>query len=296
MREQVRPAVGNTDVDLSQFRCFIAVVEAGSFTGAAQRLHVTQPTVSRAVQRLETALNARLLNRSTRHLSLTPEGRTFHADLREAYVQLDRAISRLHSSSVLRIGFCWLLPEQFSRFVTRFAKEAGVDFEFVRDDTATAGLHSGHTNVALLRRIPRDLPVAALPLWEETRVAAVARNSPLARRDHVDWAELADWPLVRNTVSGTTSPDLWPPHHRPEVGAVCSNHDEWLEAVAAGRGIGTVPELATRRTSHPSVVYVPVRNAPAVQVSLALPERGAHPLAEQLAAAARREFSPALVR
>ncbi|WKU48377.1 LysR family transcriptional regulator [Streptomyces sp. VNUA116] len=286
----MRPSVGNADVDLSQFRCFIAVVETGSFTGAARRLHVTQPTVSRAVQRLESALNARLLDRSTRHLSLTPEGRAFHADLTEAYAHLDRAISRLHSSSVLRIGFCWLLPEQFSRFVARFAREAGVDFEFVRDDTATAGLDDGRTHAALLRRVPRDRPVTALPLWQEPRVAAVARTSPLARRDHLDWAELADWPLVRNAVSGTTAPELWPPDRRPAVGAVCGNYDEWLEAVAADQGIGTVPEPAARRTSHPSVVYVPLRKAPPVQVSLALPLRGAHPLAERLAAAAGREF------
>nr|WP_242440982.1 LysR family transcriptional regulator [Streptomyces sp. CB02923] len=290
MRSQVRPSLRNTDIDLSQFRCFIAVVDAGSFTGAAQQLQVTQPTVSRAVQRLEAALNVRLLDRSTRHLSLTPEGRAFHTDLREAYAQLDQAIDRLQSSSSLRVGFCWLMPEQFSRFIRRFTEEAGIDCEFLRDDTTAAGLHRGHTDVALLRGIPEGVPLTTIPLWQERRVAAVSRSSPLARREHVDWAELADWPLVMNTVSGTTSPELWPAGHRPRTSVTCSNFDEWLEAVAADQGMGTVPELASRRTSHPSVVYVPLRDAPTVQVSLALPERSAHPLAEPLVAAVMREF------
>ncbi|MEU5539247.1 LysR family transcriptional regulator [Streptomyces sp. NPDC020362] len=288
IRDQVRSP--KTDVELSQIRCFMAVVETGSFTDAAQQLQVSQPTVSRAIQRLEASLDTQLLDRSTRHLTFTEQGRRFHGDLQEAYIQLNRAINRLHSSSILRIGFCWLLPEVFSRFVARFAKEADVDFEFLRDDTATAGLHSGHTNVALLRNVPSHLPVVAVPLWEEPRVAAVARSSPLARRDHLDWAELADWPLVENTVSGTASPDLWPTQHRPKTVVRCGNYDEWLEAVAADRGIGTVPELASRRTSHSSVVFVPLQNAPAIQVSLVLPERGAHPLAERLASAARREL------
>ncbi|MEV0373123.1 LysR family transcriptional regulator [Streptomyces sp. NPDC050636] len=290
MRSEVHSYTQDIGVEMSQFRCFLAVVEEGSFTDAAQRLQLTQSTVSRSVQRLEAALNARLLERSTRRLSLTPEGTRFHADLLEMFGHLNRAITTLRSVSVLRVGFCWLLPEEFSRFTAAFAKDAGVEFEFVRRDTTTAGLTSGHADVAILRGVSPGLPITTIPLWEEQRVAAVARSSALASRDFVEWGELADWPLVQNTVSGTTTPELWPADHRPEVAASCSNYDEWLEAVAADQGIGSVPEIAAQRASHPSVVFLPLRNAPRVQVSLALPEQGAHPLAEHLAASARREF------
>ncbi|KKD60547.1 hypothetical protein RN22_10195 [Grimontia sp. AD028] len=61
-------------IDLNQIKVFVYVVESGSFTGAAKRLGMPSTTVSRKVQQLEDALNTRLINRSTRKLSLTYSG------------------------------------------------------------------------------------------------------------------------------------------------------------------------------------------------------------------------------
>jgi len=61
---------------------FVAVVAAGSFSGAARRLRMPVPTVSRKVAELETLLRARLLTRSTRHLALTEAGTTYLAACR----------------------------------------------------------------------------------------------------------------------------------------------------------------------------------------------------------------------
>lgn len=63
--------------DLNDLAVFAAVVEAGTFTGAAQRLDMPKSTVSTRVMRLEKRLNARLLERSTRHQSLTEAGRVY---------------------------------------------------------------------------------------------------------------------------------------------------------------------------------------------------------------------------
>ncbi|MER6075735.1 LysR substrate-binding domain-containing protein [Streptomyces sp. NPDC001817] len=100
-------------------------------------------------------------------------------------------------------------------------------------------------------------------LYEETRVAAVPRHWALAERDELAWGgELADWPLIVNTVSGVTFPHMWPAERRPVVGAECSNYDEWLEKVAAGLGIGTAPEDSTRRYRHPRYGSSPCATPP----------------------------------
>ncbi len=64
-------------MDIAQLESFLAVVEAGSFTVAAERLHRSQPGVSRQVQRLESELGALLLRRASSGVSPTPAGQKF---------------------------------------------------------------------------------------------------------------------------------------------------------------------------------------------------------------------------
>ncbi len=66
-----------TTIDFQEMEAFIAVVTEGSFTGAAERLETDKARVSRIVRRMEEKLGARLLNRSTRHLSVTEVGRDY---------------------------------------------------------------------------------------------------------------------------------------------------------------------------------------------------------------------------
>jgi len=95
--------------DLNDIAVFVAVVDAGSFTRAAERLNLSRPVVSKYVSRLEDHLGVRLLNRTTRRLSLTEAGRIFHARSRRGLDDIAEAqaeISSLqeHPRGVLRIN------------------------------------------------------------------------------------------------------------------------------------------------------------------------------------------------
>jgi DNA-binding transcriptional LysR family regulator len=105
-------------------------------------------------------------------------------------------------------------------------------------------------------------------LFDEPRIAVCSEHSDLTRFDCLDWTDVQHWTLVVNTVSGTTGPWSWPADQRPERIIETTNYDEWLESVAANRGIGIVPEVAQRRTQHPAVRFVPLTNAPPSPVSL----------------------------
>jgi DNA-binding transcriptional LysR family regulator len=103
----------------------------------------------------------------------------------------------------------------------------------------------------------------------------------LAKKDVIDWLELAEEPVVVNIVNGTTQPDSWPAENRPTQVVTCGNYDEWLQLVATGRGIGALPRSAARTGTHPGVTFVPLIGAPPVSVRLCHRPRLSNPLVRQ---------------
>src|SRR5690606_24089217 len=82
-----------------EMQTFVAVVDAGSFAGAADALGTSRAAVSRHVGRLEARLGGRLLHRTTRRLSLTEEGDVFQARCRELLSDMEEAEAEVTSRS-----------------------------------------------------------------------------------------------------------------------------------------------------------------------------------------------------
>jgi DNA-binding transcriptional LysR family regulator len=87
-----------------QMRLFIAVVDAGGFSAAADRLDLAKSVVSRRVSELENRLGVRLLNRTTRRISLTENGRLFHRRAGELLAELDEAEAEITQAHVALRG------------------------------------------------------------------------------------------------------------------------------------------------------------------------------------------------
>ena len=84
---------------LRQMEVFVAVVEAGSFAEAAVQVGMSAVMVGRHIQSLETALNTRLIQRTTRRQSVTGEGRLFYAEAKTALEQIEYAFKRVEAST-----------------------------------------------------------------------------------------------------------------------------------------------------------------------------------------------------
>jgi DNA-binding transcriptional LysR family regulator len=82
-----------------EMRAFVGVVDAGSFVGAADALEISKPAVSRYISELESRLGVRLLQRTTRKLSLTTEGEVFYARCKELLANVDEAEAEITSHS-----------------------------------------------------------------------------------------------------------------------------------------------------------------------------------------------------
>lgn len=281
------------DVELRHLRCFVVVAEELNFTRAAHRLRVSQPSLTRTITGLERIVGTQLLNRSTRRVTLTAEGDRLRAGAERVLRDLDKVLGLTEDPTPLRLGFTWLLPDGWAQqVITRFERDTGVLVELVRRDESCAGVDVGHTDIAVLRGEAPWPGLKSVPLFQERRVLAVRRGTPLAARRCVRWQAMSGWPLVVNTVSGTTRPELWPDGSRPRRATECANFDEWLEAIAANRGVGVVPISAAYRVVHPAIRFVALEGAPLVEVSLVYPRPGRHPFTNEFVAAARRVSIP----
>ncbi|WEH19920.1 LysR family transcriptional regulator [Streptomyces sp. VNUA24] len=258
------------DIELRHLRAFTAVARHRSFSRAAEELLITQPALSRTIAQLESNLSVRLLDRSSRHVELTDTGAEFLAHVERVLATLDQALAVASHRVVLRLGFSWLLPDPWAQeAVGRFEESTGASVALTRTDDPLQALRQRTLDIVLVRG-DFDVPRGArtMHLYDEPRIAVCSERCDLTRLGHLDWTDVQYWPLVVNTVSGTTGPWSWPVDERPAQIIDTANYDEWLETVAANRGIGIVPEVAERRSQHPAVRFLPLTNAPPSPVSL----------------------------
>jgi DNA-binding transcriptional LysR family regulator len=186
-------------MDTELARTFLAVVAGGSFVAAAQRLHVTQSTVSVRIQRLEEILGTELFVRNKAGTTLTPAGKQFqrHAALLTRTVEQARqeiGVATGFSASLTVGGRIGLWEELLSRWLPIFAKlaptvavRALVGFE---DDLMQA-LIEGRIDIGVMYA-PHSRPGLRIePLLEERLVMVSTRADPAPQPGHdyiyVDW-------------------------------------------------------------------------------------------------------------
>ncbi|MGZ4576823.1 MAG: LysR family transcriptional regulator [Mycobacterium sp.] len=263
-------ALASGRVELRHLRAFKAVARLKSFTQAADELRITQPALSRTIRQLEDALGVTLVDRTSRHVETTRAGRTFLDHVERVLAEMERAFGAVRRQASIGLGFSWLLPDPWAQdTVARFERATGTTVRLVRTDDALSAVQQGRVDVAVVRGQVTSTAVRVVHLFDESRVAVCSVHSPLAARSELAWADVPQWPLVVNTASGTTGPWSWPAGRGPETIVETTNFDEWLESVAADRGIGVIPDVAVRRNIHPGVRFVALRGAPESPVSLA---------------------------
>jgi len=288
------------NVEMRHLRAFASVATHRSFTVASRELMITQPALTRTVQQLETALQVRLIARNARPVELTDVGRRFLERVRRVLAEFDRAMAATSDERQLRLGFHWVLPHPWAQLaIDRFEQATAAKVTVSRCADLVGDLAGGEVDVVVVRGA-RALPgLTAVHLFDEGRVAAVSARSPLAVRKELRWNELADRPLVVNTVYGSTRPEQWLPHHRPQRVVTCSNFDEWLELVRADHGVGAVPASVARPGMHPGVTLIPLVGAPSVPVRLVYQPHQPGPLLRRFldaaVSAAREQSAPTVM-
>jgi DNA-binding transcriptional LysR family regulator len=276
-------------IELRHVRAFAAVAEERNFTRAAERLGVTQPALSRTIAGLERLVGTTLVFRNRRMVQLTTAGSRFLPHAERVLAVVEEAVGALQGEMrPLRVGLTWGSTAAYTAPIVRAFEQLhpGVTVDIRRYDDTVAGLADGRTHVGFLPGDPGDPRLSTLVLAEEPRVVALPADHPLAAQREVSLADLVNDTVVINVVSGTTALDLWPSGSRPQNVIRVRNVDEWMEVIAAGRGVGLTPASTGRLYSHPEIRYVLVADAPTVPITLAWPRVAPHPLVPDFVAVA----------
>lgn len=193
-------------MDLATLNAFIAIAELGSFSEAAERLHLTQPAVSKRIASLEQQLSVRLFDRLGREVSLTEAGRALLPrayqilnvldDTRRALTNLNGEISgRLTLATSHHIGLHRLPP--LLRAFTRTHPQVALDIQFLDSEVAYEEVLHGRAELAVITLAPETRePVHAVAVWNDPLDFVAAPEHPLARSQVISLADVAHHPAV----------------------------------------------------------------------------------------------------
>ncbi|WP_028696246.1 LysR family transcriptional regulator [Pseudomonas cremoricolorata] len=193
-------------MDLANLTAFIAIAESGSFSGAGERLHLTQPAISKRIAGLEQQLNVRLFDRLGREVTLTEAGRALLPrayqilnvldDTRRALTNLNGEVSgRLTLATSHHIGLHRLPP--LLRTFTRQYPKVALDIQFMDSEAAYDEILHGRAEIAVITLAPEPQHlIEAVAVWDDALDFVAAPEHPLARIGGVTLAEVAGHPAV----------------------------------------------------------------------------------------------------
>ncbi|MBI5462124.1 MAG: LysR family transcriptional regulator [Gammaproteobacteria bacterium] len=243
-------------MDTANLRAFVEIAETASFSLAGQRLHLTQPAISKRIAALESTFGARLFDRIGRSVTLTEAGQALLPRARRILAELDdsrRALSNLsgHIGGTLRLGTSHhiglhRLPPGLRAFVTRYP-EVELDLHFMDSEAACHAVETGHLELAIVTLPPEARPsLEAIPIWDDPLAVVCGPDHPLAQRRRVQLADLAAYPAILPATSTYTRQIAEQAFHALGLNLRSSLSTNYLETikmlVSVGLGWSLLPQ------------------------------------------------------
>lgn len=187
-----KPFMGEPMFAFRQLRAFVAVAECGSFTRAAEQLHLSQPALSASIRKLESLLGLSLFARDTRCVTLTLAGRHFLDHARHILEGMEQALADARDMAHLRRGLVRVaaLPSIASSHLPRIARvfssrHPEIDLD-IRDGLAGSiqrGVAAGEVDIALSSRPRDDQTLGFTRLWQDQLIAVTPTAGVARARD-----------------------------------------------------------------------------------------------------------------
>jgi len=264
-------------MDIRQLEAFLAVIDHGSFSAAAEALFTVQSNVSTHVARLEAELDAKLLDRRSR--TLTPAGIAVEQRGREALRQLasitdelasleDRIIGNIACGTTPSIGL-WVLPQTLADSM-RELPEVTISIVEAQSDALVQQVIAGELDIALTTESANP-NLTLRPLFDEDIVAVFANDHPLAQRPTTSIADLVATkmllPLPENPLYRHIADSFRSAGHAEPSGLEIGSSALVSAMAAVGVGVALVPATAAA-DANPQAIRRRVHGLAPRQVAL----------------------------
>lgn len=261
-------------MELQQLRYVLAVARTGNFSRAAEQCHVSQPSLSQQIQKLEEELGEPLFDRLRQRAQLTPVGAAFVHRARRILDEVESAGREAREAKELASGtVCvgalptiapYLLPAVVGRFAALFP---GVQIVVQEDTTARmlVMLAEGEVDFAIVSLPITDLRYDMETLFEEELLLAIPPRHRLARRKAITLAELEAERFILMKEGHCLGDQVLDFCHRQDFRPTVSCRSAQIETVqalvAAGLGVSLVPRMACDSGPVKRPVYRPLADA-----------------------------------
>jgi DNA-binding transcriptional LysR family regulator len=286
--------------DLRQMRYFVAVAEHGSFTRAADELHVAQQAVSQQIRALEATLSVTLLRRSSRKVELTPAGAVYLADAKRVLAASDRAVRRAQAAArgeagtlrlVYTLATAWETTPSLLEMLNKRYPELKISAREVYGADVAELLLSARCDLALAPMTSFPAGIRQRLVRREVLRLAVSAHDPLADAEEVELSALKDarfevWPRQMSpgyydvVVGACRAAGFEPSLDELGAGATVWGY------IAQGRGAGLVVSSLFQQLP-PGIALVDLTSPrPTLAINAIWPEEGKQPAVDRFLDAA----------
>jgi len=204
-------------VDIKQLHYFIAVSEQMNFSKAAERLHISQPSLSNAIKKLEQEIGSPLLERNTRNLQLTEAGellferaKVIVKNMEVLKIEMDEVI--VHGTRDITIGVMESIKHWLPKVIANYKKDYPhmkihlVDI--LGSKRVKKSLKSYKTHLIITNQLMDDPELEVQTLYEERLVAVLPLHHPLAQKDTLTISDICEEPFIISTEGFQTRRDI----------------------------------------------------------------------------------------
>lgn len=291
-----------SDLDLTLLNAFLLVAEEGSFTRAAGRLFVSQPSLSNRIRRLEQQVGARLFDRTSRRVSLTRAGAGFYPAASDIVASVRRAVDAARTVEdrdrrMLLLGYVGGAGADLLRaagstvHLGTGARLIARPMDFTTDLAAATGDATGAAD-AVFVHLPVDPGVLEtvdlVPVRAEQRVVLLPAGHPLAVRTEIRPRDLLEETFV-GPGSLPANRAFWLLHAERNgrgrdlpAPLAARNCEDLLSLVASTGAVATASPSVQGLYAHPGVVYRRLVGAAPAKLAIARPRTGVSPLVGKL--------------
>ncbi|MBI5278623.1 MAG: LysR family transcriptional regulator [Burkholderiales bacterium] len=260
------------NVTFKQLRAFVVLAREQSFVRAAERLHITPPTLTASIKTLEEALELRLFDRSTRSVVMTGHARAFLPVAQRLLEDLDRALGELrdkvalHTGSVIVTGATSFIAYVLSPAVARLAQAhpgVRVRLNEAATEAARRAVLDGEADFGVTTLHEPDPSLSATRLVSDRFMLACHREHPLAvGKGTVALSELAGHPFVGlsriNGVQAILEGERRLPECARRPAYEVSDVPLLAPLIERGVGLALLPAMATRTIARRGLVFRPL--------------------------------------